>query len=531
MRTIDILSLALTALWQQKGRTFLTMSGVVIGTFALTVIISLGEGFQAAVARQFRKGNQLRQVMVNPGFGTVDADKSRDEVMVPGEMDETKRRRLRKTLLSRRGMGNPQQQKTVRLDEDRMAALAGIEHVEAVTPMISDAYRVSAEGRPAFDDVVSFGAEAGNERFQARVIAGRWLAEGAAREIVVHEYLLYRWGLIADGEVESMLGKTVTLQRRGAGKPGGSGGIGALLAGGANFLGLTEEETKTLKGLAPRIGFKVMEAVNDPKLSDDEKKLIAKLQKKIAAAMPKPGGPDGAAEEFTVVGVVREFMEDDDINFFEAGMSLHADLFLPMETARGMYLASPANRENGFPSAIVTADSEEHAGEVARRIRGMGLTGVSMGSVAERVRTALSIVTLLVAFLAAVALLVAALGIINTMIMSVLERTREIGIMKALGARDGHVQLLFFVESSLIGVFGGILGVTAGWLITIPGDMIGRWWIEKETLTPVKDSLFVFPPWLPAGAVAFAAVVAVLAAVYPARRAAKVDPIKALRRE
>jgi putative ABC transport system permease protein len=133
--------------------------------------------------------------------------------------------------------------------------------------------------------------------------------------------------------------------------------------------------------------------------------------------------------------------------------------------------------------------------------------------------------------LAAVALLVACLGITNTMIMSVLERRREIGIMKAVGARDSHVQLIFLLEGALIGGIGGTLGMIGCWVASLFGDSTARQLLAQQNELPLKGTLFVFPLWLTLGVPLFVCLVTTLAALYPARRAARVNPIIALRHE
>jgi putative ABC transport system permease protein len=135
------------------------------------------------------------------------------------------------------------------------------------------------------------------------------------------------------------------------------------------------------------------------------------------------------------------------------------------------------------------------------------------------------------AFIATIALIVSAIGIANTMIMSVLERTREIGIMKALGARDGQIRGIFLLEGAGLGLTGGLLGLLLGWLAHFPGDQVAQTIIQKQVDTPIGDSLFAYPLWLVIGAPLLAATTATLAALYPAMRAARVDPVASLRHD
>ena len=124
---------------------------------------------------------------------------------------------------------------------------------------------------------------------------------------------------------------------------------------------------------------------------------------------------------------------------------------------------------------------------------------------------------------------VSSLGIVNTMVMSILERTREIGIMKAIGGSDRDVRGIFLVEAATIGLIGGVAGIVLGWgvgrLINIGANI----YIERQGGT--AGDLFSLPWWLILGAMAFALVVSLVAGSYPARRAARLDPIQALRHE
>ena len=128
-----------------------------------------------------------------------------------------------------------------------------------------------------------------------------------------------------------------------------------------------------------------------------------------------------------------------------------------------------------------------------------------------------------------IALVTASLGIINTLVMSITERRREIGILKSLGAYESDIRRLFLVESGVIGVIGASAGVVIGWVGTRVAAAVGKVIMEREDM-PVFDP-FALPPWLIGLALVFGILVSLLAGIYPAARAARVDPVEALRSE
>jgi putative ABC transport system permease protein len=128
-----------------------------------------------------------------------------------------------------------------------------------------------------------------------------------------------------------------------------------------------------------------------------------------------------------------------------------------------------------------------------------------------------------------IALIVAALGIINTMVMSILERRREIGVMKAIGGSENDIKMIFIVEAGTIGFVGAVLGLLLGWVVTRIANFVANSYLLPEEAPLIN--LFHFPAWLVAGAVAFSVVVSLAAGLYPAVRAARVDPVTALRHD
>jgi len=143
----------------------------------------------------------------------------------------------------------------------------------------------------------------------------------------------------------------------------------------------------------------------------------------------------------------------------------------------------------------------------------------------EVVRTALRVLNATLTAIAAVALFVGGLGLMNTMYTAVVERTREIGVLSALGARPGQILLLFVLEAGWLGFLGGVAGVVLGYGFALSLSVVLRQWVEGAALAPGAS----------AGLIALALLVAVglgmLAGWLPARRAALLPPVEALRYE
>jgi putative ABC transport system permease protein len=184
----------------------------------------------------------------------------------------------------------------------------------------------------------------------------------------------------------------------------------------------------------------------------------------------------------------------------------------------------------GYDLAVVRANDVQAAAELVRGFRDEGYRVQSLELILEQANRVFAVINVMLASVGGLALFVACLGIVNTMIMAIYERTREIGTLKAIGASRGDIRGLFMLEAGLIGLLGGVIGIIGGWIVGILLNQVIAWYIERENL-PIAATFFVTPWWLALAALAFAALVGIVAGLYPAARAARLDPLVALRYE
>jgi putative ABC transport system permease protein len=166
---------------------------------------------------------------------------------------------------------------------------------------------------------------------------------------------------------------------------------------------------------------------------------------------------------------------------------------------------------------------------VEKEIRGLGFRTVSISSIISNLRRVFVVVDMLLTLIGSMALAVASLGIINTMVMAVLERTREIGVMKAVGAEDGDIRHIFLTESAIIGGMGGLAGLLLAWMLGRTINWGANIYLVRQGFR--AEVLFHIPLWLIASALGFALLVSIASGLYPAGRAARIDPTRALRHD
>ena len=161
----------------------------------------------------------------------------------------------------------------------------------------------------------------------------------------------------------------------------------------------------------------------------------------------------------------------------------------------------------------------------------MGLGAYSLTDILKSMQKTSANIQAILGGIGAVSLLVAALGITNTMIMSIYERTREIGVMKVLGAELGAIRRLFLFEAGLIGFLGGVLGITFSLIISAVLNNAGLSFMNYFMYMGEESKISVIPLWLIGVSIIFATLIGLISGYYPARRAMKLSALEAIKTE
>jgi hypothetical protein len=497
----DLIMLSLGNLRRMKLRASLTVAGVVIAIGAFVAMLSFGAGNRRVVDEQFETFGLLSTMHVYP-------PRAGDEDARPA------------TVLDDAAV-------------ERFATLPGVQLAHPfdtfeVTAALADT-QVTTTAQP-------LSAAAARTPLFSQLIAGSldgeaaW-ADGAA--LVTREFL----ELAGIEEPEAIVGERLVVAAR--------------------MASLDSALTHVFRGQAARLQQRIVD-VHVDSLADQiyQRRVVDMVQEELNAALARfVDGYMTARAVVTDTLVVRGVLRDG------GGRRLRAKpILIPMETARrfsaGGLSADPtdlfaamrtghlfpppgagggplASDGGGVPRSYpqVTLVFDPRADQQAAKdsIEALGYRTFSYATQYDEIRKAFLFFDLALAAVGCVALVTASLGIANTMMMSITERRREIGVLASLGADAAGIRGLFLVESAVIGAVGSVGGILLGWLVARLGSTVAKLIMERQGVEPIE--LFTTPLWLVGLAFAFGVAVSLAAGAYPAARAARVDPVEALRHD
>ncbi len=360
------------------------------------------------------------------------------------------------------------------LDAEMVKEIAQISGVEAVFPEMRFPAQIKMGNREQFTLVQVIGADAGKSGL-VRLREGRPYESDDPNEVIISDTFLRRLGVT---DFKQAVGKRVEIRTLSFDfdlvsllkMALGSGGRGLPLANTTYAFNLT--------GVAERMGMRGGSFLGSSDV------LI-------------PPGPAGTMKKLAITGIW---------DFFQ-----------------------PEDKTETYSTLSVKVDAPAHVAAVREKLDKRGLRTFALMDQLKEMQTAFVIMDMVLLAIGMIGISVASLGIVNTMVMSILERYREIGIMKAVGATDGDVQKIFLFESAMIGFLGGTGGLLLAWFVSLVINAVVNAFATREGAPHMN--YFSFPWWLCLGGILFSILVSLIAGLYPTRRAARVDPVVALRHD
>lgn len=473
MKTGDMLELAARNIRESLLRNILTMIGIAVGVASLVSMLSLGVGLQELASTGMSRSGLFDTIMVSSKRGGANLPRMgpRDR---PGEESDA------------------DTENAPLLDEAARQELGRI-------PGVREAY-----------PEVRFPVELNyNEKPFRRVVAG---TPGSSRETEAFAAVEGRF-FSAEDSAEALLNQPFAAELLGKGRRSG---------------GAKREDEPSAKELADalvgktlRVRYMERGATNGPDAQIAPDAFLGALS------------VVWRERDLTVVGVVGRDPEQ-----LPGPGRGAAGIFVPLKFAEDLHVMDASDLRDSMRAlgstptyAMLTLKLKNPAdvAPIQEKVKSMGFNAFSIVDATSALRQVFFVMDSFLGAFGSLALTVASIGIVNTLIMAILERRREIGVMKALGASDSDIQWLFFAEAGTLGAVGGILGVTLGWLIGKTINFGINLYLDRQGLPP--QEIWRVTWWLVAGAILFAVLTSLVAGWYPAKKAADLDPIQALRYE
>lgn len=469
----DMFELAFDNLRRTKLRTGLTTSGVVIGIGALTSMVAFGTGMQRNITDAFKQNDLFTSMFVT-------AKAINFERVTSGDPDD---------------MASMLKGPTSSLTDSTLEALGAIPGVEIAFPEISFPIKVRMGGKETTTTLRALPAAMGQFKPYSKITFGEFFKEDSALSVVASWDVLEELGLLVQDGKHPV-------------KRDQDDSTGARVVEADSVIGRPIEVISVVLDVSRVAGgpmFGLLRPVGMPTREVSTSFTVGGVLKRSSTF---------SAEEFRG-GVLAPLRSAEAIP--RLGFSSVFDLL------------GGGGKPGTYSTIYVRVKRMADTQSVRDAIEKAGLNVFSFADQLKEIRRGFLVVDSILGAVGTIALIVAALGIANTMVMSILERTREIGIMKAIGGSEGEIKTIFFVEAATIGVMGALLGLVLGWGVTRVANLVVNARLMPEAELPVN--LFYFPVWLILGAIGFSVVVSLAAGLYPAFRAARIDPVEALRHD
>ncbi len=464
MKWIDILSAALNNLRRRKLRSALTMLGVVIGTAAIVVTISLGFGAEKTQLAALEAATNLRMIQVNPNYGYSDSS------------------------------GSTTGSRITTINDSVIRRIRSVKGVSAVTPIVN------------LYAGVNFTLKVGKRENPTMLV----------------------------GVLPQDFAKMVDLKS------------------GRYF----SSSTGTMEFIMSEMS---MMSFQDPQVPDSGVDIYTLMMDKLPLPLPKV---NWLKENYTMTMSWEETQEDSanvsdepviKTKDYKARMvgTLPADIYDMtysygavvnlnwlkkfFKDNKALFKEMGVDTLDKYDTVNVLAKDVDSVEGVVKDLLDMGLQCYSTMDTVNTIRKQIQTMQAFLGFIGAISLLVAALSIANTMMMSIYERTREIGVMKVLGCKLGNIRMMFLSEAAYIGIFGGALGLVVSYSLSYALNTVD--WLQQLASSIMQSGMFteegatvsIIPPALAMGTWLFVVLISVGSGFYPAQRATRLSSLAAIR--
>ncbi len=488
MNLKDLVKISSGNLWRMKLRAFLTVSGVIIAIASFISMLSFGIGMQTNVSQQFEKFGLLNTMQVYP----VD-EETADSLQNP------------------------------KLDTEALEKLSKIAGVRLAFPYDTFDLTVTTEDTSFKRGAQALPESAAEMKYFSRLKAGDFFTSDSSRQVIVLEDLVEPLGY---EEPDSLIGKPLYLSVKVASI---DSGIVNVLRGKEGVFGLPERvEFDSLGSNSYRAGLAQEELEGGLKRFLDG---YLNHRSEVSDTLVVSGVIE--AGQSHQIGTKSIYIPAFTAKKFESSGpgDNPADIFTAIQSGQ-LFGDSEETDVRYFPKATLDFDPHIPYQTIKDSVEALGFDTFSYAEEFEEMRKFFVFFDMGLGVIGFIALVVASLGIINTLVMSITERTREIGVMKSLGADDRDIHILFLVESGVIGISGSIGGIILGWIVTRIAEIIVKAVMINIGATGIENiQFFMITPLLMGTSILFGLGISVAAGLYPAARASRINPVEALRME
>lgn len=505
MNPIDFIRTAFKNFARQKLRTFLTITAITVGSLSLILMASLLLGMRQTAIESFKKMGAFNLVTVIKDPNSIDDNTQLISNGNDGMSDEGKK-----------------------IDDATLSLIKNLPNVASATPTLSvwvKTIRLEGSDKKSWSNMMAYETQA--NVFDMQLLAGRNLIDSDLDKIIVGSRFLETYGYTSNPQ--GLIGKKVLLSYESGPGSGPDWGnppakpqmnkdgewkdgnekpimidIPAEIVGIADNRLMNSDQNYVTIAWAKKLMTTVNWQFDDSARKECDKNNEVKMQELKQQAQ-------NSGDKTILDDASRNMTRCDDL----VQMILKKD---------------DGFVRNGYGSVIIKVKDEKQIAKVAEGVQKMGYGAVTAQNMIDQINKVIAGISLGLGVIGGISLFVAAIGIINTMLMAGYERIREIGVMRACGATKSNIRLLFTLEAAFLGFWGGIFGL----IISVVLTQIAKFGIKKfgGSLNELPlDHVGDFSIWLILAIIAFTTLIGLISGLYPAIRASRLNPVEALRNE